>query len=455
MDRALPFAATEDHEIELAVVDLGVARAFWEGVPTARLLARIRLDRDERDLVALADRASGDDVASSTWDTLLARLLGGSPPSCDRVKRAVARHGRAAAGEGPISASDAVIAALVHVLLSSSDSEVDGSPAEGAADRGAIDASVVRACGRLDARLQMPTADRRAAPFEACLHVAAVATPMATPLSSIASLPDDAFSLAALYPWGDDEVPTCDRHALLLDRNRVAASPLLMREMAVLAPHHGELVVFATREVASAPGTEAVRGAPPRAACDAQAVPASSWLPADLRSFEAVARLAAALERGAVTAPRARSVILAGGDETFDAIGAEMLEVAAHPFASAVFADVLGRVSRTRDVVRLVSYFAIAPDLPSAAHALAVCTAPDLPTVLHAWLESSLPADGTNAPAPPPGSDPDLSASARLQRAIAALAPYPHLHAAVAPLLRRATAHPPPLAAPADPPSDR
>ena len=40
-DAALPFGANDDHEIELAVVDLRVARAFWEGVPTARLLARI------------------------------------------------------------------------------------------------------------------------------------------------------------------------------------------------------------------------------------------------------------------------------------------------------------------------------------------------------------------------------------------------------------------------------
>lgn len=449
MDRALPFAATEDHEIELAVVDLGVARAFWEGVPTARLLARIRLDRDERDFVALADRASGEDVASSTWDKLLARLLGGSLPSYDRVKRAVARHGRAASDEGPITASDAAIAALVHVLLSSLDSEVDGSPAEGAADRGAIDESVVRACGRLDERLAAPGADRRAAAFEACLYVATVAATPAASLSKIAALAEDALSLVALYPWGgDDEVPARDRLALLLDRNRVATSPLLAREMAVLGAHHGDLVVLATREVVSAAGEEGAKGGQPRSSRDAQAVPTSSWLPADLGSLEAVARLAAALERGAVTAPRARSVILAGDDATFDAIGAEMLEVAAHPFASAVFADVLGRVSRTRDVVRLVSYFAIAPDLPSAAHALAVCTAPDLPTVLHAWLESSLPADGTNAPAPSPGSDPDLSASARLQRAIAALAPYPHLHAAVKPLLRRASELPPP-------PSDR
>lgn len=424
MSPVLPFAATEDHEIELAVVDLRVARAFWEGVPTARMLARIRLDRDERDLVDLADRASGQDLASSTWDKLLARLLSTAPTSFDRVKRAIARHGRAASDEGPLSANDAAIAALVHALLSSSETDVDGSPAEGAADRGAVDASVVRACGRLDDRLESPTCDRRAAAFEACLHVATVGTPAASSLTAIGALGADALSLAPLYPWGDDEVPTADRHTLLLDRNALSSSTAVAREMAQLAPHQGDLVVFATME--------------PRSSRDPQVPVASSWLPVDLGSLEAAARLASALERGATTAPRARSVILGGGDTALDAIGAEMLKVAGHPFASAVFADILGRASRERDVVRLVSYFAIAPDLASAAHALAVCTAPDMPAVLHAWLESTLPPDGTNAPPPSPGSDPDLSASARLLRSVAALAPYPHLHAAVRPLLRRA-----------------
>src|SRR6476646_2692256 len=99
MDPALPFAATDDHELELAVVDIGVARAFWEGVPTARLLARIRLDRDERDVVDLGERATGLEIASSTWDKLMASLLGASPRAHDRVKRTVARHGRAASDE--------------------------------------------------------------------------------------------------------------------------------------------------------------------------------------------------------------------------------------------------------------------------------------------------------------------------------------------------------------------
>jgi len=80
-----------------------------------------------------------------------------------------------------------------------------------------------------------------------------------------------------------------------------------------------------------------------------------------------------------------------------------------------VFADILGRASRERDVVRLVSYFAIAPDVATAAHALAASTAPEVPAMLRAWLESILPAD--------------------IPRCVAALAPYPHLHAAVRSLL--------------------
>jgi hypothetical protein len=429
MGSALPFAATDDHEIELAIVDLRVARAFWEGVPTGRLLARIRLDRDERDLVDLAERASGLELASSTWDALTARLLADAPAAFERVKRAVARHGRTASDEGPLGATDAAIAALVHVLLSAAEADTDSSPAEGAADRVAVDSVVTRACARLDDRVGASSSDPRAPAFEACLHVAKLGAGMRTSLAAVRVLGDGAISAVALYPRGDDDVPVADRHALLLDRAAVDASGGLTRELAALAVFHGVLVAFVSRE--------------PRSIHGGDAVPPSSWLPADFGSIEAASRLAAALERGAITAPRGRSLILRGGDAALDSIGAVMLDVTAHPFASAVFADILGRASRERDVVRLVSYFAIAPDLSSAAHALAVCTAPEVPTVLRAWLESTLPADGSNAPAPEPGSDPDASASARLVQCVTALAAYPHLHAAVASLLRRTSERPP------------
>ena len=44
MSAELPFIATSEVEVELElVVVLGLARALWEGVPTGRLLARVRL----------------------------------------------------------------------------------------------------------------------------------------------------------------------------------------------------------------------------------------------------------------------------------------------------------------------------------------------------------------------------------------------------------------------------
>jgi hypothetical protein len=403
MSRSLPFAGTDDDAIDLAVVDLRVARAFWEGVPTARLLARIRLERDERDVVDLGERATGAQIATSTWDKLMAQLLAAFPPAYERVKRTVARHGRAASDEGPLVADDPAIAALVHVLLSANEADHDSSPAEGAADGVTVEASVMRACGRLDERLGASASDRRAPAFEACLQVATLGRTQLVSIANLLAAGEQALSPAPLYPWGDADVPVTERRALLLERKVVAAAPSMARETTLLASHHGHLVALV--ELA------------PRSSVEAP-VPPSSWMPSDFGSLEAAKRLAGALERGATTAPRARAVILRGGDAALEAIGREMLNVTAHPFASAVFADILGRASRERDVVRLVSYFAIAPDVASAAHALAVCTAPEVATVLRAWLESILPSDRT--------------------RCIEALAPYPHLHAAVKPLLARA-----------------
>jgi hypothetical protein len=273
---------------------------------------------------------------------------------------------------------------------------------------------VMRACGELDDRLGALTADRRAAAFEACLHIATlIAAPCLTPVAVLRDLGERGVSPAPLYPWGDEDVPVIDRRALLLDRTVVAGSYQLTTTVASLVHHHGALVAFVKLE--------------PRQSHDGQSVPASSWMPTDLGSRDAAMRLAAALERGATTAPRVRSVILRGGDAALDAIGAEMLRVAAHPFASAVFADILGRASRERDVVRLVSYFAIAPDVATAAHALAVCTAPEVPTMLRAWLQSL---------APDSNADAEQGAS-RVASCIAALVPYPHLHAAMKPLLSK------------------
>ena len=101
---SLPFLASDDDEVALTAVDLGVARAFWEGVPAARLLARIRLHRDEHDLVDLEERASGADFADASWDISLAGILGASPQALDVIKRRVASSSeRPATGIGPSS----------------------------------------------------------------------------------------------------------------------------------------------------------------------------------------------------------------------------------------------------------------------------------------------------------------------------------------------------------------
>jgi hypothetical protein len=151
----------------------------------------------------------------------------------------------------------------------------------------------------------------------------------------------------------------------------------------------------------------------------------------------AAQQIASALERGATTAPRARALLLRTGPVALDAVGREMLEVSAHPYASAVFAETLATASRERDVVRLVTYFAIAPDPAPAAHALSLCRAAEVPGVLRAYLESMLPADGGLTPIGDGGG-------ARIAACIGALRPYPHLFEAVEPLLSRISAAPPP-----------
>ena len=421
----------DGRELAFAIVDLGVARAFWEGVPCARLLARVRLDRDERDLVGLAARASGVDVPTSSWDVLIARLLADVAPAFERVKRSVARHGRAASDEGPLAASDEVIAALVIALLSSSESDGDASPAEGCAGSGEVHIDVRRACGRLDYRLQDPKANRCAPAFEACVLLTSFARSKPASAVLFPSL-RDLLSPAALYPQiaeDGDDVPDRDRRMMLTERGAlervVAHSDRLKSIVGPFLAHRGTIV--------------AVPVAAPMSTVDVPPVPPSSWMPSDLTSPDSAARLAAALERGATTAPRTRSLVLRGGDAALDAIGAEMLEVASHPFASAVFADILGRASRERDVVRLVSYFAVAPDPAAAAHALAVCTRPELVTVLQGWLESLVrePSSPDLSSAALHDADPAASPRARLAVCAAALAPYPHLAAAARPLLAR------------------
>jgi len=227
-----------------------------------------------------------------------------------------------------------------------------------------------------------------------------------------------------LYSRVDDTVPAADRRACLPERSvlgRTVLRPDLLRrslpggvaaivsDATALLPK-GALLVVALRE--------------PRSMREQPRLPPASWFPEDLGSPEAPKALAAALERGATTAPRVRSLLMRSGDGALDAAGKEMLLVQAHPFASSVFAEILASASRERDVIRLVTYFAIAPEPAPAAHALSLCTARELPAALRGWLESNLPRE-------------------RLASCLEALAPYPNLHEAVKPLLARLSNPPP------------
>lgn len=438
MPASLPFIAVGEDEVELTVIDLGVARALWEGIPIGRLLARIRLFRDERDLVEEADRASGAELNAS-WDVLLARLLAASPHALERVKRAVARHARAASDEGMARASDPAVAALIYALLSAGDA--DASCAEGAAEAGMVDESVVVACSRFDERFARAKGFRGVA-FEACLELARIASVPPWPLSTFEQVvPGMTAAPTQLYPWvGDDEIPVSERRAVMLDRVPMETALLapirastmnarLMAEASDAVTKHGAMLLVAARE--------------PRSSRAAPSLPPSSWQPAGPDASFNAAALADALERGSITAPRARVLLNHGGDQALDAIGKEMLEVSAHPFASAVFAEILAPVARERDVVRLVSYFAIAPDPSAAAHALDLCANRDVVgTVLRTWLETMLPSDGA---LPEAGTDPGTSTGARIASCVAALRPYPALYQCVRPLLKRLSEPPPSL----------
>jgi len=412
----LPFAAGGDDLVALTIVDLGVARAFWEGVPAVRLLARIRLHRDEHDLVDLEERASGIDFADASWDMSLARIVGGAPAAHDRIKRGVARHARAASDEGALPASDAALAALIYASVSATDDEA--SPAEGAGERAPVDEAVARACARLDERLGA-NRDLRAPVFEACLELATRGQTPPHALDDLrAALDGIVASSSALYPWGDTDVAVTDRRACLLERSDLerflmqtarrslpANVMTAVTDASTLLLERGSLLLVAERE--------------PRSNRPVQPLPHPSWLPADLNAPDAPKTLATALERGATTAPRVRALLLRGGDPALDAAGKEMLQIEEHPFASEVFAEILAAVGRERDVVRLVGYFAIAPDPAPAARALAMCTAREVPTVLRGWLEST--------------------PRQRLEACLEALRPYPNLYDAVKSLTSAST----------------
>jgi hypothetical protein len=450
---------------EWLVADVSLARALFSGVPVARLLARTRLASDEADLSSAPLGAE----PYSRWDTLMKGLLGKSAATFERTKRQIARHARAASDEGPLPASSGVVALLAYACAASTDP--DASMAEAFArpeEDGKLDPQVAAAVAEYEPRLLLRLSDPRAALFEACVRLAALGSAGPWPIERLADaarqLASSEAKLAlvhrsdkALYPRDlAMEIPPQDRRMLWIERSEldalvtrdprelaaiVARTPSdgvrdahldsLLADLARLLAHPGTLVLAAP--MLEPAGQENVAGIPSSRA--------PSWLPSDWSSGDAGAAMADAFERGATTQPRIRAAVARGGDPALDAIGAEMLRVGAHPFASAAFAELLARSGRTRDIARLVTYFAVAPDPAPAARALSLCTSPELPGMLTAWLEAMLPHDGAQAPH---GADPLTSSGARLLTCIASLAPYPHLYRAVRPLLSRVSAAPPP-----------
>jgi hypothetical protein len=464
LDVGLDLAPGQD--VELLVADLSLARAFFEGVPAARLLARVRLALDTRDLSAPpAERGS--------YDALIGRMLGTVRPALDRVRRAVVRHTRAASDEGPLPASEATFAALACTVALAPDIDASISEALGEqtgrvsmADLGEIGAftlDVLRDCGSFDPRLlpDAATQGARVALFEACVRLATSAAAGPWPHERLFTAARDLYASDLAVP-----LLRIAQHALLPRFIEVEARRSDRRMVRLERAELDALVRRDVREVAAAiarsnsaqrthldsfvgdlghllsHGGVLVLSAPLRTAEDAPSAPPPSmrpsWIPTDWALPSTAISLAEAVEQGAVTLPRVHTIIERGGEPALDAIGAEMLKPT-HPFASAAFADILSRSGRARDVMRLVTYFAVAPDPAHAARALAASPSPEVATVLRAWLEAMLPQDGAQVPS---GDDPDTSSAARVRTCIAALEPYPTLYKEVCPLLVRVSVAP-------------
>jgi hypothetical protein len=259
---------------------------------------------------------------------------------------------------------------------------------------------------------------------------------------------------ASLYPRVDPELDEQSLRMVLLERTDVEA--FLARDPRELAkivarvegtetgsPPLDKILADTGRLLAKSGGLVFALSPPePSPHLTLPTLPPMSWMPTDWSAPEAVARLSDAVERGVTTIPRLRGLVTRGGDAALDAIGAELLRMSSHPFASAAFAEVLARSGRPRDVMRLVTYFAVAPDPTAAAHALSLCASPELPALLGKWLEAMLPTDGGPAEAT---GDPETSSGARLAACVNALEPYPQLHKAVKPLLSRLVDRPRPV----------
>lgn len=449
---------------EWLVADVSLSRALFSGVPVARLLARTRLASDEADLSSAPLGAE----PYSRWDALMKSLLGKSAATFERTKRQVARQARAASDEGPLPATPGVVALLAYACAAAADPDASMAEAFANADEGGrLDPHVATAVAEYEPRVLLRLSDPRAALFEACVRLTALGSAGPWPVdrlmhaarqlaSSDARLTLVRRSDEPLYPRDlETEIPAGDRRMIRLVRSELDAlverdprelaaivartAPESAHEVHVdsLIAHLARLLEHAGALVLAAPLLEPDS---PNEVTGTTATRTPSWLPSDWSSGDASAAMADAFERGATTQPRIRAAVERGGDAALDAIGAEMLRVGAHPFASAAFAELLARSGRTRDIARLVTYFAVAPDPAPAARALALCASAEVPGMLTAWLEAMLPHDGAQAPQ---GADPDTSSGARLVACIGSLAPYPHLYRAVRPLLSRVgDAHP-------------
>lgn len=434
-----------DRQVELLVSDVALARAWFEGVPAARLLARALLDRNEHD--------------EGSFETFLARLLGVSSPARDRLARALARASRAAQDEGPLAAPDAVLALLVLAVSVSPDASLGETFASARTD------ALARACAIYEPRIVLGGEAARTAAFEACLRLAtkriAGPWPQGRVFRAARALAASGFgpflgsdNETRLYPFDVDAAHA--RVALVMrapleaiarrdPRDLAKAVSALEREDGTIA---GLDTLLADVLKLLEPGGEILLTAPPINPDLDGPVPSVkpsdgpvSSMPLDWSHPDAAADVATAYESALVPFPRLRQLVARGGEPALDAIGAEMLKVPIHPTASAAFAEVLAKSGRPRDVIRLVTYFAVTPDPLLAARALGECDAPELPSVLRAWLEAMLPPPGEDVP---PGDDPDTSSAARIAACVSSLEPYPHLYGAVRPLLSRVSVAPPP-----------
>jgi hypothetical protein len=426
--------------LEFRVVDASLARALYDGIPAARLLARSR-------------PGPADGEAVRVWEARLQAWLGSS---YERVKRATARHERVARDEGPLHANEATVAVLAWAVACAPDTDASlAEIAPAAGEPSLCDAKVLAECAAHDRRLADDAADRRAPAFEACARLAtravlgplpwdrvrAIAARLERAEIGVRLLGD---ALASIFPRRvDDEIAASDRRMTALDRapldELVAKDPRQMAatigrmdgvagegaQVATFLADLGRLLEHEGMVVAALLAPDPPDADDPRDA--APALNPGEW------TASTAAAIAEALERGETTFPRVRAAAVRGGEAALDAIGAEMLDVGVHAAASAAFAEILSTSGRPRDVLRLVTYFAIAPDPLPAARALGACGAAELPRVLAAWLDAMLPMDGDDAPE---------SSAARVTACIASLKPYPQLYRAVRPLLTRLDVQP-------------